>query len=362
MNRQVTVLLPGDLRKRSGGFGYDRRIVAGLRERGWRVDVHALSARFPQPDARALADAEKQVAALPDGSLVVVDGLAGGAMPEVMQRHRNRLRWVALVHHPLALETGLSAAQRDALMASEQRSLAAVRHTIVTSASTARTLDAWGVAASRISVVEPGTDRPAPALAPGADSTPAAQHGASLLCVASVIPRKGHTVLIEALAGLADRDWTLHCAGDFTPDPDALQALHDAIVAHGLQRRVQLIGEVDDATLDILYRQADVFVLASLHEGFGMAAAEALAYGLPVFTTTAGALPDTVPAGAGVCVPPGDALALRAALARWFDDADWRDQLARGARTAGAQLADWPRACAQFAQVLDAVSQQAAGP
>ena len=114
MNHHLALLLPGDPRTRSGGYGYDRRIVAGLRGRDWQVDVHTLSARFPMPDASALAAAETQIASLPTGTQVVIDGLAGGAMPEVIERHRHRLCWVALVHHPLALETGLSTSQRDA--------------------------------------------------------------------------------------------------------------------------------------------------------------------------------------------------------------------------------------------------------
>lgn len=350
MTRRCALLLPGDLRTRSGGYGYDRRIVAGLRERGWQVDVHALSSRFPNPGAAALADAEAQVASLPDGVIVVIDGLAGGAMPEVIERHRCRLRWVALVHHPLALETGLSPDRRDALFDSERRSLAAVRQVIVTSASTARTLADFGVAASRITVALPGTDWAPLAVGSSADGE------ASLLCVAGVTPRKGHVVLIEALAGLADRRWTLRCVGDLTRDPVAVQALHDAIVTHGLQGRVQLTGEVDDATLAALYAHAHVCVLPSFHEGYGMAAAEALARGLPVFTTTAGALPDTVPPGAGVCVPPGNAAALRVALSRWLDEAAWRETLAAGAGAARRHLPTWAPACDRFAGVLEAVA------
>lgn len=350
MTRRCALLLPGDPRTCSGGYGYDRRIADELRGRGWRVDVQALSGRFPNPDAAAMADAETLVAALPAGQIVVLDGLAGGAMPDIVQRHRDRLRWVALVHHPLALETGLSPARRAALADSELRSLAAVRQVIVTSASTARMLADFGVEAARIAVVEPGTD--AAPLATGSTTSGEPM----LLCVAAVTPRKGHGVLAEALAGLADRRWNLHCVGDLTRDPAAVQVLHEAIAAHGLKGRVQLPGEVDEATLARLYAQADAFVLPSHHEGYGMAAAEALARGLPVFTTTAGALPDTVPPGAGACVPPGDALALRAALARWLDDAAWRETLAAGARAARQRLPTWSQAGDRFAAVLDAVA------
>src|SRR5690606_8829445 len=189
--------------------------------------------------------------------------------------------------------------------------LACVRGVIVTSPSTARALAGFDVPAARIAVVEPGTP-PAP-LATGSGAP-----ALSLLCVATVTPRKGHALLVEALATLQDRRWTLHCAGSLTMDPACAQALRQAIDRHGLQARVVLHGEHDEAGLRALYARADAFVLPSFHEGYGMALAEALAHGLPVVSTRAGAIADTVPADAGVLVPPGDVAALREALRRLF--------------------------------------------
>jgi glycosyltransferase involved in cell wall biosynthesis len=287
------------------------------------------------------------VETLPDGALAVVDGLAFGAMPELAESHARRLRWVALVHHPLSLETGLEPDVQRALFESERRALSTVRGVIVTSRATARALAAFDVPASRIAVVEPGTD-PAP-LAMGSGS------GAlSLLCVATVTPRKGHALLIEALAGLRDRRWTLHCAGSLTMDPVCASALAEAIERHGVGERVVLHGEQDETGLNALYERADAFVLPSFHEGYGMALAEALAHGLPVVSTTAGAIPDTVPADAGVLVAPGDGLALRAALRRVMDDDDWRARLSAGARAARRLLPTWLDSAARFASALDA--------
>lgn len=342
-------MLPGPLESLSGGYAYDRRIAAGLREAGWAVDWLVLPAGFPQPDAAARAQAAAQVAALPDGSLVIADGLAFGALPALAQQHAGRLRWVALVHHPLALETGLEAPQREWLFHSERQALAVARAVIATSTATARGLAAYGVPAGQVHVVEPGTD--AAALAPGSG------HPAlSLLCVATLTPRKGHAVLVEALAGLQDRPWRLHCAGSTSRHLATTQALRALIAARGLGERVHLHGEVDPAALERLYAQADAFVLPSYHEGYGMALAEALARGLPVISTTAGAIADTVPAEAGVLLPPGDVAALRDALARLMDDAPWRAGLAAGARAARLRLPTWPQAVARFAAVLAAAS------
>jgi len=352
---RVAFAVPGDLATPTGGYAYDRRIIAELQKMGWQVDVVNLGDGFPKPTWETKAAAKRKLAEVPKGCPIVIDGLAFGVMDEAARELRDRNPLIALVHHPLALETGLDDAQRDRLFHSERQALAAARMVIVTSAATARALAAYDVPAGRIHVVEPGTDAAALRARPrGPELT--------LLCVATLTPRKGHAVLVEALAGLQDRPWTLHCVGSASRDPATAQALHTLLAARGLQARVQLHGEVDAATLEGLYAQADAFVLPSFHEGYGMALAEALAHGLPVLSTTAGAIPDTVPAEAGVLLPPGDAAALRQALARLMDDAPWRAALAAGARAARLRLPTWAQAVARFATALVTVALQSEHP
>jgi glycosyltransferase involved in cell wall biosynthesis len=345
--RALHLVLPGDPATLSGGYAYDRRIAAGLRALGWRVEVHALDASFPAPTAVALAHAREALARIPDGALVLLDGLALGAMPSLAAAERGRLRLVALVHHPLAEETGLDAASAAALRESETRALAAARGVITTSRATARALAAYRVDAARIRVVEPGTD-PAPLARGSAGDT------VELLCVAAVIPRKGHAVLVEALAGLADLPWHLVCVGSLERDAATAAGLRRQIDACRLAARVTLAGEHARATLDGFYDRADAFVLATFHEGYGMAFAEALARGLPVVGARAGAVPDTVPPDAGLLVPPGDAAALRAALARVIGDPATRARLAEGARRARALLPTWPQTSTSVAAALAA--------
>lgn len=356
--RRLFFLLPGKLDTLTGGTIYDKQIVAGLRAIGWQVDVLSLRMSFPWPDAQALDEAASLASQLPDGAWVIADGLAFGAMPAVAQQHARRLRWLALVHHPLALETGLGAKQRQQLYTSERQALSAAHAVVVTSATTARALADYGVAATRIHVVEPGTAR-AP-LAVGTAGT-TADEALSLLCVATITARKGHRLLIEALAGLQDRRWMLHCVGSVARDAETSATLRDAIAHHGLAHRVLLHGELAADALEAAYSRADVFVLPSLYEGYGMALAEAIAHGLPIVSTSAGAIPDTVPAAAGVLVPPGDAVALRSALARMFDEPVWRAMLAGGARAARLRLTGWPEAVDRFAAVLARIEQQTAG-
>lgn len=346
-SRQLVFLVPGDWNVRTGGYGYDRRLVQALRQAGWSVDVHHLPGEWPRPDAASRMAVSALIAALPDGSLVVVDGLAYAVLAEEVRPHATRLRWVALVHHPLHLETGLDEATRSALRLAEADALQLARQVVVTGPRTVEDLVAMEVASTRIAVVEPGTD-PVPEQQRPAHGSPV-----QLLCVATLTPRKGHAVLLEALAGLLDLPWELHNVGSTTRDPATAAALVASSASLG--SRVHWHGELDEKAVQARYATADVFVLPSLHEGYGMVVAEALAHGLPVVATNAGALAHTLPPQAGLHVNPGDAPALRAALKRVIGDPELREQLAAGARAAARHLPDWPRQGAAFASVLELI-------
>ncbi|MGH6916573.1 MAG: glycosyltransferase family 4 protein, partial [Geminicoccaceae bacterium] len=297
---QVHFVVPGPLDQRTGGYLYDKRIVLGLRARGTAVRVRELAGRFPLVDDAARDAAAAALDGMADG-VPVIDGLALPAFAGL--RDRLHKSWVALVHHPLALESGLAADQVETLARIEGRLLPSARRVIVTSPQTAADLAAYQVPPARVGVVLPGTD-PAP-LARGSGGP-----GLALLCVAALTPRKGHLVLLEALAELKDLDWHLTCVGSLERDPQTAQAVGAAIARFGLDARVSLVGEQDEAGLSPLYDRADLFVLASYHEGYGMVLAEALARGLPIVSTNVGAIPGTVPASAGTLVEPGDPAAL----------------------------------------------------
>lgn len=344
----IHVVLPGRLDRPTGGSVYDRRMVEGLRALGREVAVHPLAESFPHPSAADLAQAEAVLAGLPDGALVVVDGLALGVLPETAARHAGRLRLVALVHHPLAEETGLDRATADAFRASERAVLALVRRVVVTSPSTKGTLlRDYGVHLDDVSVVVPGTDPAPPAEGSGGP-------GLALLSVGALVPRKGHDVLAKALMPLADRPWRLTIAGP-ERDPATAALLKSLIENAGLGGRIRLAGAVSDEDLAALYHRADLFVLASHHEGYGMVLSEAAARGLPIVSTTGGAIPATVPAGAGVLVPPGDVDALSRTLARLMDAPDELAVLRGRAMEARGRLPDWPAQAAAFASVLEGV-------
>lgn len=351
--RDVALVHPGDLATRTGGYVYDRRAFAALAGRGWRVRLVGLPDRFPFPDEAALTAADGALAGLPDGTATVVDGLALGAMPAVAARHRDRLRLVALVHHPLCLETGLEPADAARLGASERQALAACRRVIATSPATAGALVAdFGVARERLTVAVPGTD-PAP-LAAAAGDPP------RLLCVGTLTPRKGHRLLLEALASLRGLGWRLVLAGSADRDPATAAAVRAAVGDLGLADRVTLAGELDAAGLDAAYAAADLLVSASFHEGYGMALAEGLARGLPIVAAAGGAVADTVPPDAGLLVPPGDAAALGEALRRVLTDPGLRARLRAGAAAARDRLPRWEDTAAAIEGALAALGGDAA--
>jgi glycosyltransferase involved in cell wall biosynthesis len=344
--RSLEFFIPGDLQAATGGYAYDRRIIAGLRELGWRVTVHALDASFPQPSAMALDQAHTAFARLPEQALVLVDGLAAGAMPQVLHAHAARLRLLALVHHPLAAESGLAPHIAQLLARSERQALQAVRHVFVTSHATQDALRAYGVAPGRVSVVEPGTDAAPQARGSRGETL-------QLLCVATLIPRKGHDLLLDALGALAGARWHLTCVGSLTRSPQTVGRLRAQVQRLGLGAQVTLTGEVDAAALAQLYADADLFVLPTRFEGYGMAIAEALAHGLPVIGTLVGAIPELVGETAGLLVAPGDADLLRAALQRVLTEPALLGSLAAGAAAIRGTLPGWPQQCARLSSVLE---------
>jgi glycosyltransferase involved in cell wall biosynthesis len=338
---RLALLVPGPFDAISGGYLYDRRMVEGLRALGHEVQVVELGGRHPLPDAATDTLAAAALAALPEGVLPVVDGLGLPAFAGVVDALAAR-RAVGLIHHPTALETGFSDADRAALKAREALLFPRMARLVATSPLTARRLpDEFGADPARVGVVEPGTD-PAPR-ARGSGGP-----GCAILSVGSLVPRKGHDVLLRALARLTDLDWTLTIAGGARDrvHADGLAALAEE---KGIANRVTFAGEVDDATLARLYDRADLFALATYWEGYGMAAAEALARGLPTAITAGGAIAEVVPPEAGIISPPGDADTYSRALRRLIFDRDLRAACAEAAWAAGQKLPRWSDRAAAFA-------------
>ncbi|HEY6596902.1 MAG TPA: glycosyltransferase family 4 protein [Asanoa sp.] len=327
--RRVDVLLPNDIddpATPSGGNTYDRRVCRGLADLGWEVREHAVAGAWPQPAPGERAGLAAVLAALPGAGLVLVDGLIASAVPDVLAGHCARLRLVVLMHMPLG-------------HAAERAALAAAAAVVTTSRwSRRRVLELHGLASERVHAAPPGVDA-APRTACSADGT-------RLLCVAAVLPDKGHDVLVEALATVRELPWSLVCVGTTARDPAFARGLHDRARRHGIADRIRFTGPRTGADLAAAYAAADLLVLASRAETYGMVVTEALAHGLPVLGTTAGGLPEglgSAPDGSlpGLLVPPGDTAALAAGLRRWLLDADERNRIRNSAVMRRTTLTGW---------------------
>ncbi len=348
--RPIVFAYPGDIETPTGGYGYDRRIISGLRESGRQVDLLPLGDGFPFPEAGLLDEAVRRIETLPKGSRLVIDGLAYGAMGEVAARLAEGHDLIALVHHPLFLENGLPQETADRLRASEKAALDRAQAIIVTSPATAAQVrDCFGSAEKKIHVVLPGTDRAAIETRPETDCP-------NLLAVGTIVPRKGYDLLFQALAELTDLPWRLDIVGDTTRDERCFQVLKTQLHANGLKDRVTFHGAVPPEALAGFYAKADIFVLASRYEGYGMAYTEALAHGLPVIGSGGGAVRETLPEGAAIYCGVEDVGRLKAALKQLLEDGQARNLFAEAARQAAEALPTWRDAARAFSAVLEDLS------
>lgn len=345
----VSFVIPGDIGLPTGGYAYDRHVLALLPSCGIAAAHVALPGTYPAPSAADLEATARAIAATPEETVLLIDGLAYGAMPSDLVRGFGRTI-VALVHHPLCLEAGLSDARANELKASESDALALAARVVVTSRTTAETLvQDFGVAADRITVAEPGTD-PAPRAKGSGGSK------VHILAVGSVVPRKAYDLLIEALVPLQALDWRLDIAGATDRSPETTAQIARMIGDNGLADRVRLLGPVADDELARLYDRADLFVLSSHYEGYGMVLTEALTRGLPIVCTIGGAAAETVPAGAALKVEPGSARTLMWDLGRAIDDPKLRRLLSDAALEAAKRLPRWQDTARHIADVVKEVA------
>jgi glycosyltransferase involved in cell wall biosynthesis len=347
----VHVIVPEDIddpARPSGGNTYDRRVCRGLAALGWSVHEHAVPGAWPRPGAAGHAALARAVWRIPDGAVVLIDGLIASAAPEALVGEALRLRQVVLVHMPLGHRPPDDEA--GAVRARECEVLAAAAAVVTTSAWTRRRLgEMYALPADRVHVAEPGVD--AAGLAPGTAA------GDALLCVAAVTPDKGHDVLLDGLATATDLSWRCACVGSLDRDPAFADGVRHRAVERGLGGRVRFRGPRTGSELDRAYADADLLVLASRAETYGMVVTEALARGVPVLAAEVGGVTEALGRGEdgtrpGLLVPPGDPAALGAAVRAWLGDAELRERLRRAARERRASLRGWPATTSVVAGVL----------
>ena len=341
-SRTIAFAIPGNIDLPTGGYAYDRRVMTLLPDYGVQASLIELPGTFPNPTSADLAETLRLLSSATDPFLI--DGLAWGTMPPAVTDKLTQ-GVLALVHHPLCLESGLTPQRAAELKETETAALARANHVIVTSFATKRILVRdFDVPTTKITVAEPGTDPTPRATGTG---TPM-----QLLAVGAISARKGYDVLIEALSSLRHLEWRLTIAGATDRDRDAVSRLEQAITSHKLHDRVRLAGTVVPATLSNYYDSADLFVMSSHFEGYGMVIAEAMARGLPIVCTTGSASAEIVPDTAAIKVPPGDAAALSAAIEKALGDKRLRARLADASWEMGRTLPPWTETTRRIAAVV----------
>lgn len=341
---EARFFIPGAFDTPTGGYAYDRQILHHLQQRAFPLVPIELGGEWPSPTTKDIAVCERLFHSFSEKTALLIDGLAFGAMPETLLKQAKG-PIIALCHHPLAYETGLDESRRTELHMSEKAALAHARSVIVTSDETAGLLAReFGVPERNIVIALPGTRKMQRAR--GGGNIP------HLIAIGSVSKRKNYDGLLEALRQIADLSWRLTIAGR-VEDEGLIGLLLERTSANDWRDRVQFTGALPDDAIEALLMEADLFVMPSHYEGYGMALMEAVASGLPCVATDAVPSARQVPAGAIKSVPAGDSEAFGNALRQLLTDTDARKNMAALAWSARATLPDWEMAADCVAAAIE---------
>ena len=342
--------VPGDINSRTGGYLFDKHVLEAMNAAGQAVCLLALPGSFPRPTRFDADQTRKMLLECPPDVPIIIDGLAGGAI-ETSILDEMQAPYIALTHHPLAFETGLSKPEVAHFRSLERANLALAHHVIVTSPYTASLLQAeYGVEESRITIALPSLPT---------RITRRKYHAKTIeiLSVGLIAPRKGHDVLLDALALISDLDWSARIVGR-APDQEYADQIYAQNERLGLASRVRFTGEVSEAQLSSYFASASVFALASRFEGYGIAFAEALAAGLPVVGCDSGAIPTTVPNDAGMIVPKDDPVAFARALRYLLEDPAARKRMSTAALSYARSFPTWDETAKRICGVISAVKRR----
>ncbi|MEW9872270.1 glycosyltransferase [Arthrobacter sp. HS15c] len=264
----IRLLVPGNIRHNSGGNVYNARLAAGLRALGVDVEVLAVDGSWPDASAKErrrlgglLGAWEPEMETTP-GTVTVVDGLIACGAPDELEyaAAAGQCTWV-LLHMPSPSHPG-----------GESRALHAAAGVICTSSSAAGAVkEKHGFASSRVAL--PGTE-PGP-VAAGSDPP-------HIIAVAALLPNKDQLLTVAALANLRNLAWTASLVGTDDADPAYAAQVRAAVSSLGMENRVRLTGQLDGRELEDEWSRADLSLLVSRAETFGLVVTESLARGIPV--------------------------------------------------------------------------------
>jgi len=344
----------GDTGRKTGGYLYNARVLSGLRARDFEVEEVVACGASPEEQEIA-APRLGSVLDPPDYDVIVVDALARIVVSRHLDHWRAAVPIVVLVHELPSVAGGEFESKDVERERRYEEPLLRADQLVVVSEHGRRVLLSRGVLASRIQIVSPGFDGVAAAGGPDVDDGTI-----RALCVAQWIPRKGILTLVEAWTRRERPGAVLQLVGETGADPDYERGVRNAIEATP-PGSVLVSGKVDDAALRAAYAAADLFVLPSRYEGYGIVYAEALASGLPVIACDAGPVPELVGQEAAVLVPPDDEEALSSALDLLLGDTALRRRMSRAAVCRASGLPRWKDAVSGFQAVLEAAGAKKGG-
>ncbi|MEM9344412.1 MAG: glycosyltransferase family 4 protein [Pseudomonadota bacterium] len=340
---EAVFAIPGDKDRRTGGFIYEATVLRVLNEIGCPTEHLVLPDSFPDPTPADMAETLSLLRAI--DRPIILDGLVFGAIdPAGLASVPAPV--IAMIHHPLGLETGLPADRAAFLLRNEAKAIRHAAHILVPSPETARVLAAdFGADPQRITVALPGFDRP------NAQRQPV--DPPLILSVGLLAERKGHDILLSALAQITDLPWQAEIVGK-THDPETAEALFYQATDLALTDRITFAGELSANDLATRFTQASLFALATRYEGYGMVLSEAMTFGLPVVTTRVGAVPDTV-GNAALLVPPDDPDAFAGALRQLLENVDALQAYAALSQERANALPTWTDTAQIFADTIGAL-------
>ena len=282
-----------------------------------------------------------------DGDPVIIDSLAFGPLFPLIREHAKKHPVIAIMHLPLSINPDLSHGEQTRLAKEEKKAMDHAHRIIVTSHYAAREILSTGAGVSKIRVIMPGVDTETVSRKRVYPEIPE-----KFLCVGSYLPNKGHKILLKALSLIPEKSWKLDCYGEM-PQPVYFKELTKLVNDFSLDRKVSLHGPATGRALNEAYLLADVLIHPSSFETYGMVPAEALAHGLPVLTSTGGALRETVPDSMGRFFDPGNENGLYQIITRLTDDKSDYKKLCRNAAKYYLQANKWKKSIDEFESMLN---------
>jgi glycosyltransferase involved in cell wall biosynthesis len=312
----LRLVVPYDVDQPTGGNVYDLALADALRQLGDEVDIVPCR---PVDLATVLAR--------PTDGDTVVDGLLACRQPDAVET----ARVAVLVHMPLALEDGPPERVAEADVG-ERRALHAATTVIATSNWSAQYL----VQRHQVADVVVATPGVAPAAIVTGSQPPL------VVQLAALLPHKDQLGVVAALSRVRDLPWNARLAGPLDRDVGYSAAVRNAIAAADLARRIELPGVM---ARDAAWAGADLALLPSTAETFGMVVTEALARGIPVIVGEGGAAEALGRTAAGerpgVVIPSAEPERLASELRRWLSEPDYRRELRARALARRDTLEGW---------------------